>query len=140
MLFGGDGPLTGATVKHHALGQNRASVDYWNYFHFTRSFLHFSMKFSGNKITKSVLVALDRRHDLEYGVEQLERRKNNIVYILDVVEVEKLLKGGKLLLGNVVSASEDLISLFLGFFLGLKSQHRKHDRINVEQKSNASAL
>ena len=94
---------------------------------------HLSSGFFKNVV--SILSLLDCNSNLEHGINKLERREDYIVYVLNVVKLEELLERGELVGGNVILVFKNFVRLVLRFLFGFKSQYGKHDRINVEQKT-----
>ena len=82
-----------------------------------------------------ILSLLYCNSNLEDGVYELERGEDDIVYILDVVEVEELLKIGELLAGYTVLVLENLVRLILRLLLGLESHNGEYYGVDIEQKS-----
>ena len=98
----------------------------------------YSERLSRSAVAAAGAVSLHRHQDLQCVINHLEGCEDDIVYILNVVEVEQLLQSGELFLRNVIISAQNFIRSVLCLSFGLEGQDRKHDGIRVEQETEAS--
>ena len=82
--------------------------------------------------------SLQGDRNLQKRVQKLQRSQNDVVYVLNVIEVEQLSKTGELLLRDDVLLSEDFVGSLLRLFLRLECDDGKDDGLDVKQQSDAT--